>query len=86
MTELNKEEIVEIAGKELVELAENENCEATSRLTDGTPWDGYDEWKGVAENGRHRVTAVYMQDSEATKDQEPDTLNWEIDFYEIDYI
>jgi hypothetical protein len=67
---ITKEEAIKIAGKELVELAEKENCECTSNPGPVTVW------KADVENDTHRVTAWYLVDAKEMK-KEADSIDWD---------
>lgn len=90
LMKLTREQAVELAGIDYVLEAEKDNCEFTSRLTNGTEWDGYDEFAGVSsviESGDFegcRVRAIYFQPVELTKNCEDlGSLDWEVSHYQI---
>ena len=88
---MTREEAIKAVGLELVEEAEHDNCEFTSRVTDGTEWQGYSEFQGCSsrnENG-DMVIAYYYQPNEVLKKMQEDedtdlgSLDWEIDHYDV---
>lgn len=84
---LTKEEAIEIAGTELVELVEYENCECTNSVTDGTEYHGFTLFSADVENETHRLTAYYVVDTDEVNAVENlDEINWEIDHYEVEEI
>jgi hypothetical protein len=83
---ISRDEAVKIVGEELVNAAEQTNCENACYVTDGTEWAGYDVYEGYAETGHYSVKAVYLQDTENTKDVPLDGMEWNIEGYEVEEI
>lgn len=86
MTTMTREEAVKIAGEELVNSAEQTNCENACYVTDGTELAGYDVYEAVADNDDYRVKVIFLQDAEETKEIPLDEMNWEIEGYEVEEV
>lgn len=94
---MTREEVVAVVGEEWVEAVEKENCECTSRLTDGTEWDGFTEFRAdvLFANGAYvdfgndsyrGISAFYYQKNEdcySDEDIDLGSLDWEIDHYKL---
>jgi len=85
-TLITREEAVRIAGEELVNDAEQTNCDNACFVTDGTAWAGYDAYTATADNDDYRVAVYFLQDAEETKDMPLDEMSWEIEGYEVEEV
>lgn len=79
---LSREEAINIAGLNAVEILDNENCEPTNRVGYLFGDDEIEFSASVSiEDGI--LKAYYYQDAESVKENELDCLDWEIHGYEI---
>jgi len=79
---ITKDEAIEIAGKEIVELAEKENCECSSNVAENST-----NWKASVENNDYRVTARYWVSDDEMK-LEADQIDWDeaLEGFEVEEI
>jgi hypothetical protein len=83
---ITREAAVAMAGEELVNNAEQTNCDNACFVTDGTEWAGYDAYTATADNDEYRVTVYFLQDAEETKNMPLDEMTWDIEGYEVEEV
>jgi predicted SprT family Zn-dependent metalloprotease len=73
----NRSQAIKIVGLEVIEKLDKINCWATNRITDGTRWDGYVEFKSSIEANEHDLSAYwYVEETELLSVSELDEIDW----------